>query len=132
MKLQWNYWLQTFLAVATKRKSEMTSYLHNGYDVMSYFAKFEKFLPHSIVIASFMTVGIQMPELDRGAFLPPPPYKVCSQNTPYKLELMIEILHLRTFIGVETAALTFRTKQYSTSYSSHICYGKRFYNHFFF
>ena len=35
------------------------------------------------------------------------------------------------FIGVETAALTFRTKQYSTSYSSHICYGKRFYNDFF-
>ena len=38
---------------------------------------------------------------------------------------------LRTFIGVETAALTFRTKQYSTGYSSHICYGKRFYNDFF-
>ena len=38
---------------------------------------------------------------------------------------------LRTLIGVETAALTFRTKQYSTSYSSHICYGKRFYNDFF-
>ena len=32
---------------------------------------------------------------------------------------------------METAALTFRTKQYSTSYSSHICYGKRFYNDFF-
>ena len=43
-----------------------------------------------------------------------------------KLEMV-----LRTFIGVETAALTFRTKQYSTSYSSHICYGKRFYNDFF-
>ena len=28
---------------------------------------------------------------------------------------------LRVFIGVETAALTFRTKQYSTSYGSHIC-----------
>ena len=38
---------------------------------------------------------------------------------------------LRVFIGVETAALTFRTKQYSTSYSSHICYAKRFYNDFF-
>ena len=38
---------------------------------------------------------------------------------------------LRTFIGVETADLTFRTKQYSTSYSSHICYGKQFYNQFF-
>ena len=29
---------------------------------------------------------------------------------------------------VEIAALTFRTKRYSTSYGSHICYGKRFYN----
>ena len=66
------------LAVATKRKSEMKSYLNNGYDVMNYFAKFEKFLPHSIIIPSFMTVGSQMPELDRGAFLPPPPYKLQS------------------------------------------------------
>ena len=40
-------------------------------------------------------------------------------------------LYLREFIGVETAALTFRTKQYSTGYSSHICYGKRFCNDFF-
>ena len=31
---------------------------------MNYFAKFEKFLPHSIIIPSFMTVGSQMPELD--------------------------------------------------------------------
>ena len=38
---------------------------------------------------------------------------------------------LKAFIGVETAALTFRTKQYSTSYSSHICYVKRFCNDFF-
>ena len=63
------------MAVATKRKSEMTSYLNNGYDVMNYFAKFEKFLPHSIIISSFMTVGSQTPELDGGGFLalPPPP-----------------------------------------------------------
>ena len=50
-----------------------------------YFAKFEKFLPHSIIIP---TVGSQMPELDRvggGGFLPP--YKIGSQNTPYKLGL---------------------------------------------
>ena len=33
---------------------------------MNYFAKFEKFLPHSIIIPSFMTVGSQMPELDWG------------------------------------------------------------------
>ena len=38
---------------------------------------------------------------------------------------------LRAFIGVDTAVLTFRTKQYSISYSSHICYGKPFYNDFF-
>ena len=44
----------------------MTSYLNNGSDIMNYFAKFEKFLPHSIIIPSFMTVGSQMPELDWG------------------------------------------------------------------
>ena len=60
------------MAVATKRKSEMTSYLNNGYDAMNYFAKVEKFLPHSIIIPSFMAVGSIMPELDRGAFLPRP------------------------------------------------------------
>ena len=41
MKLQWIYWSQTFLAAATKQKSEMTSYLNNGHDVINYFAKFE-------------------------------------------------------------------------------------------
>ena len=88
MKLQWNYWLQTFLAVATKRKSEMTSYLDNGYDVMNYFANFEKFIPHSIIIPSFMTIRGKMPELEFG-FLPPPPYKIGYQNTPYKLGLIL-------------------------------------------
>ena len=72
MKLQWNYWLQTFLAVATKQKSAMTSYLNNGYNVMNYFAKLEKFLPHGIIILSFMTVGSLMPELDRVFFALPP------------------------------------------------------------
>ena len=41
------------------------------------------------------------------------------------------VRYLRAFIGVETAALTFITKQYSTSNSSHICHGKRFCNEFF-
>ena len=69
--------MQTCLAVATKRKSEMTSYLNNSSNVMNYFAKFEKFLPHTIIIPSFVTVGSQMPELgwEGGgggwAFLPP-------------------------------------------------------------
>ena len=80
------------MAVATKRKSELPSYLNNGCDVMNYFAKFEKLLPHSIIIPSFMTVASQMPELDwrgggGGAGLPSP-YKLGSQNTPYKLGLI--------------------------------------------
>ena len=85
MKLQWNYWSQTFLAVATKRKWEMTSYLNSGYDVINYFAKFEEFLPKSIIISSFMIVKSQMPELDWGI---PPSYKIGSQNIPYKLGLI--------------------------------------------
>ena len=47
------------------------------------------------------------------------------------LASLIKRRYLRTVIGVETVALTFRTKQYSTSYSCHICYGKRFHNDFF-
>ena len=65
--------IQSFLAVRTKRRSEMTSYLNNGYDVMNYFAKFDKFLPHSIIMPSFMTVESQMPELDWQGFFAPPP-----------------------------------------------------------
>ena len=49
----------------------MTSYLNNDYDVIKYFAKFEKFIPDSIIIPSLMTIGSQMPELDRGLFAPP-------------------------------------------------------------
>ena len=70
----------------------MTSYLNNGYDVMNYCAKFEKFLPHRIIIPSFMTVGSLMPELDREGFLSPPPYKIGSQNTPYKPGLRSHVL----------------------------------------
>ena len=67
----------------------MRSYLNNGYDVMNYFAKFEKVLPRSIIIPSFMTIGSQMAELDQGGFLPlPPRYKIGSQNTAYKLGLI--------------------------------------------
>ena len=52
------------------------------FDKAKHFAKFEKFIPHSIIIPSFMTIGSQMPELDRGASLPPPLYKkIGSQNT---------------------------------------------------
>ena len=54
------------LDFTTKQKSEMTSYLNHGYDVKKYFSKFEKFIPHSIIISSFMTIGSQMAELDLG------------------------------------------------------------------
>ena len=37
---------------------------------MNYFAQFEKFLPHSIIMQSFLIVSSQMPELERGAFCP--------------------------------------------------------------
>ena len=66
----------------------MTSYLKNAYVVMNSFAKFEKFLPHSITITGFMTFGSQIPELDwGGGGLFCPPYKLGSQNIPYKLGL---------------------------------------------
>ena len=71
----------------TKRWSEMTSYLNNGYEVMQNFDKFEKVIPRSIIIPSFMTIRSQMPELDRGLFCPR--YKIGSQNTPYKLRLIL-------------------------------------------
>ena len=78
----------------------MTSYLHNGYDVMKYFAKLEKFIPHSISIPSFMTIGSQMIELDwgGGACLFPPQYKIGCQNIPYKLGLTNDIMQLLTMI----------------------------------
>ena len=38
-----------------------------------------------------MTIGSQMPELDREASPPPPPYKIGCQNTPYKLGLSTHV-----------------------------------------
>ena len=64
----------------------MTSYSNSGYDVMNCFAKFEKFLPHSIITPSFRTVGDQMLELDKGLFAPSS-YRLGCQNTPYILGL---------------------------------------------
>ena len=85
-----------------KAKSEMTSYLNNGYHVMNYFAKFEKLLPHSIIIPSLMTVGSQMSELDLGggAFLPP--YKTSNQNAPYRLGLSLALLVRRYLVPIPT------------------------------
>ena len=83
----------------------MTSYLNNGYDVMNYFVKFDKYLALSIIIPSFLTVASQMPELDRGGgFLPSPPYKIGSQNTPYKLGL---IYRLKILSGIEKGICSF-------------------------
>ena len=67
------------MAVTTQSESEMASYLNSGYDIMNCFAKFENFLPHSMIIASFMTFRSEMPESD---WEDPPPYKTSSQNTP--------------------------------------------------
>ena len=61
---------------------------------MNDFAKFEKFLPHSVIMLSFMTVGSQMSELDWGDFFAPPPCKIGSQNTPCKLGLNDSITDL--------------------------------------
>ena len=55
----------------------------------------------------------------------------CSSILPLFPKIIKRNAVLRAFICMKTAALTFRTKQYSTSYSSDICYGKRFYNDFF-
>ena len=54
-------------------KADVRNDYDYDYDVINYFAKFEKVLPHSIIIPSFMTVKCQMPELDREALPPPPP-----------------------------------------------------------
>ena len=70
--------------------SQKRHHLDNGYDVKKYFAKFEKFVHHGIIIPSFMTIGSQMPELYWGEAFLSPPYKIGSQNTPYKLGLMVE------------------------------------------
>ena len=70
---------------------------------MNYFAKFEKFLPHRIIIPSFMTVGSQIPKLDRLAFMPlpppPPPHKLDSQNTLDKLGLSFKTSPYRKILA---------------------------------
>ena len=79
---------EAFLAAVIQWKSEMTSHLNNGYDVMNCFAEFEKLLPHSIIMPSFRNIEGQMPGLNRRrGFLPPPPsYNFGSQNTPYNFK----------------------------------------------
>ena len=93
MKLQSNYQLQTFLAVARQQKSEMTSYLNNGYDVINCCAKFEKFLPHIYNNTKFYVCRKSNARVRLGGGLLCPPHKIGSQNPPYKLGL--------TFCGVK-------------------------------
>ena len=62
--------ITVILTVVRKQGLERTSYLTNGYNVMNYFAKFEKFLSHSIIMPSFMTVQGQMPELEEELSFP--------------------------------------------------------------
>ena len=82
--------ITNILAVVTKRKSEMMSYLNNGYDVMNYFAEFEKFLPQYNYTKFYdcrksrKSIARVTPGGGGGAS---PPYKLGSQNTPYKLGL---------------------------------------------
>ena len=57
----------------------MTSYLYNDCDIMNCFGKFEKFLPHSITIPSFTTVGSEWPELDWGYKLGLSTFEIKSQ-----------------------------------------------------
>ena len=80
---------------------------------MNYFAKFEKFLPHSMFMPSLMTIGSQMPELDWGDILPPTPqYKIGSQNTPYKLGLKstINCNHALHAGGIIKSNIEYRNK----------------------
>ena len=49
--------LEAFLAVSIQRKSEMTLYLNNGCDAMNFLPNLKKFLPHSIIMPSFVSVG---------------------------------------------------------------------------
>ena len=69
----------------------MTSYLNNGFDVMNYFAKFEKFLSHSTIMPSFMTVGGQIPVKSPSS----PQYNLGIQNTPYILGLSCKCMFCR-------------------------------------
>ena len=65
----------------------MTSYFNKGYDVINYFVKFEKCIPHSIIIPKFYDYRKSNARVRLGGGFFAPPYKIGSQNTPYKLGL---------------------------------------------
>ena len=76
---------------------------------MNCLAKFEKFLCHSIIAPSFMTVGGQMPELDRGSPLPLP-YILGSQNTLYMLGLIAPSSALSFMLMISVIILNIKNK----------------------
>ena len=67
----------------------MTSILNDGFDVMNCFAKLGKFLPHSIIIKALCLSGVIYARVITGGGAFCPPYKIGSQNTPYKLGLTL-------------------------------------------
>ena len=77
--------ITVILTVVRKQRSERTSYLTNGYNVMNYFAKFEKFLSQ-YNYAKFYNCSKSNARVRRGASLPLS-YKLSSQNAPYKVVL---------------------------------------------
>ena len=77
----------------TQAKSEMTSYLNNGYDVTNCFAKFEYFLPHSNHTKFYDCPKSNGRVRAGGGILPPPPHKIDGQNIPYKLRLGLVLIY---------------------------------------
>ena len=73
------------------RNNEITNYRHFWPSRHSEWRQFKQWLwRHEFFAAhnhtKIISVEVKKPELDRGAFVlpPPPPYKIGSQNTPYK------------------------------------------------
>ena len=52
-----------------------------------------------------MSVGNQTSELDRGAFCPPPPYKIGSQNPSYKLGKLFWGVRVRDKVAISAYIL---------------------------
>ena len=62
---------------------------------MNYFAKFGKFVPHSVIMPSFMTVRSQIPELDWKAPPPPPPPPYINYVVKTGSPLVLRIVRIR-------------------------------------
>ena len=72
-------------------KLEMMSYSDNTHDLTDVFV-FEKFLAYTLFLPSFIVVRLQMAELKRGDFLPPPPSSIIGvSRTPSKIGLTLKL-----------------------------------------